>query len=439
MTFSRFKDRFLGNPEQSLQEAYEAASRIKAIEDGYFNGGRIPIESAANNAYFSPALREDVEKNLNILQRKTKEFNSSSSAAGNLGPNHLEKLIFVEGVLAKYTVEQSGSSALAPNPMAGTVPSQSAGQPNSSALNVIDVPSAPTQSGFLSRSSGKTVNKRQKQTYTQTDDKSFVSKKKTVLPRSIGRTINKIKEELDPKAEERALNELRSSKAKTIISLRTLALLIIIPILTQQISKNFLILPIVEQFRAGDETQVFLNSEMREEALEELHSFEEELKLESMIHKAPPISPEVMEEKVQDKANELAEEFRRKSNSSISNVFADLMGIVGFALVILFRREDINVLKSFIDKIIYGLSDSAKAFVIILLTDIFVGFHSPHGWEVLLEGMANHLGVAANHSAISLFIATVPVVMDTMLKYWLFRYLSQMSPSTLATVKDMNE
>lgn len=158
-----------------------------------------------------------------------------------------------------------------------------------------------------------------------------------------------------------------------------------------------------------------------------------------MIHKAPPISPEVMEEKVQDKANELAEEFRRKSNSSISNVFADLMGIVGFALVILFRREDINVLKSFIDKIIYGLSDSAKAFVIILLTDIFVGFHSPHGWEVLLEGMANHLGVAANHSAISLFIATVPVVMDTMLKYWLFRYLSQMSPSTLATVKDMNE
>jgi hypothetical protein len=53
--------------------------------------------------------------------------------------------------------------------------------------------------------------------------------------------------------------------------------------------------------------------------------------------------------------------------------------------------------------------------------------------------MANHLGVAANHSAISLFIATVPVVMDTLLKYWLFRYLSQMSPSTLATMKDMNE
>jgi hypothetical protein len=33
------------------------------------------------------------------------------------------------------------------------------------------------------------------------------------------------------------------------------------------------------------------------------------------------------------------------------------------------------------DEIVYGLSDSAKAFIIILFTDMFVGFHSPHGWE----------------------------------------------------------
>jgi CemA family len=116
-----------------------------------------------------------------------------------------------------------------------------------------------------------------------------------------------------------------------------------------------------------------------------------------------------------------------------------MIAFLAFGIVLLFRKADIAVIKSFIDKIIYGLSDSAKAFIIILVTDIFVGFHSPHGWEVILEGTANHLGVAANHSAISLFIATVPVIMDTMLKYWLFRYLSQMSPSTLATMKGMNE
>jgi hypothetical protein len=151
------------------------------------------------------------------------------------------------------------------------------------------------------------------------------------------------------------------------------------------------------------------------------------------------MSSEEIEKNVKEKANEIAEVFHHKSNNSISNVFADFVGIFAFAFVLLIRRNDISVLKSFIDKIIYGLSDSAKAFAIILFTDMFVGFHSPHGWEVLLEGLANHLGVAANHSGISLFIATVPVVMDTMMKYWIFRYLSQLSASTVATLKEMNE
>jgi hypothetical protein len=70
---------------------------------------------------------------------------------------------------------------------------------------------------------------------------------------------------------------------------------------------------------------------------------------------------------------------------------------------------------------------------------IFVGFHSPHGWEVILEGFAGHLGLAANQSLISLFIATVPVILDTMFKYWIFRYLSRVSPSAVATLRNMNE
>jgi hypothetical protein len=68
-----------------------------------------------------------------------------------------------------------------------------------------------------------------------------------------------------------------------------------------------------------------------------------------------------------------------------------------------------------------------------------VGFHSPHGWEVILEGIANHLGLPANKSLIFLFIATFPVVLDTIFKYWIFRYLNRISPSAVATLKNMNE
>ena len=80
-----------------------------------------------------------------------------------------------------------------------------------------------------------------------------------------------------------------------------------------------------------------------------------------------------------------------------------------------------------------------KAFLIILCTDMFVGFHSPHGWEIVIEGLLNHFGLPESKQFILLFIATFPVILDTVFKYWIFRYLNQLSPSTVATYRSMNE
>ena len=70
---------------------------------------------------------------------------------------------------------------------------------------------------------------------------------------------------------------------------------------------------------------------------------------------------------------------------------------------------------------------------------MFVGFHSPHGWEILLEEIAEHLGLVPERDVMFVFIATFPVILDTVCKYWIFRYLSRISPSALATFKEMNE
>ena len=78
-------------------------------------------------------------------------------------------------------------------------------------------------------------------------------------------------------------------------------------------------------------------------------------------------------------------------------------------------------------------------FLIILFTDIFVGFHSTHGWEVLLENGLRHFGLPENRDFIFLFIASFPVILDTVFKYWIFRYLNQVSPSAVATYRNMNE
>jgi len=179
--------------------------------------------------------------------------------------------------------------------------------------------------------------------------------------------------------------------------------------------------------------------EMEEDALHELQQYEERFRFEVLIGKAPELNEVEIENRVRQKAFQIEEEYRERSADAVENVFADVIAVLSFSLLLTSRKDQVATLKSFIDEIVYGLSDSAKAFIIILLTDTFVGFHSPHGWEVLLEGVADHIGLPANRNFIFLFIATFPVILDTVFKYWIFRYLNRISPSAVATYKTMNE
>lgn len=184
---------------------------------------------------------------------------------------------------------------------------------------------------------------------------------------------------------------------------------------------------------------MFLNLDIQEEALVELERYEHLLKFQALTGRSPRLSEEELDEKIQERAAEIAEESHKRGSDALKNIFSDLLSLVGFGLVIIYSREEIAILKSFIDEIMYGLSDSAKAFVIILSTDIFVGYHSAHGWEVIVSGISRHLGLPENKDFMFLFIATFPVILDAVIKYWIFRYLNRISPSAVATYKDMNE
>ena len=404
----------LKSPERALNNAYRAALTIKSIEDEYFNGNKISAESTSYSSNALSYLQADLEKHLLITKFKLAEFKVTHSVFGISKSIVLEKIRFIDEVIEKYTYKESTSLALIP-----------ASEPLKISSDKVNNVTSPFHSPTVLPTVKVNVENN--------------SEKTGVLPRSLGRTLSKIKRDLDPKAEAEVVQQYRSSKAKTRTSVKFLLLLVIIPLLTQQLTKAFLVGPIVERIRGEKETQVFVNAEMKEEALQELQTFEEELKFDSLINIAPQLSPEALEERVKQKATEIAEEFRSKSSSAVSNVFADILALIAFGFVVFTSKREIIVLKSFMDDIVYGLSDSAKAFLIILFTDIFVGFHSPHGWEVILEGLSSHLGIAANRNLIFVFIATVPVVMDTIFKYWVFRYMSKLSPSAVATMKGMNE
>lgn len=141
----------------------------------------------------------------------------------------------------------------------------------------------------------------------------------------------------------------------------------------------------------------------------------------------------------QEKLLEIANTFNKESIEAISNLFADFFSVFSFSLVFIFMKPQIIILKSFLAESLYSLSDTTKSFLLILGTDLLVGFHSPHGWEVFLESFLRHLGLPENLEFMSLFVATFPVFLDTVFKYWIFRSLNKISPSTVATYHNMIE
>ncbi|MFW6315512.1 MAG: proton extrusion protein PcxA [Cyanobacteriota bacterium] len=415
------------SPEKSLEKAYRAALMIKLIEDEYFDQKPVRLENSSYSEEVFAYFQQEIKHNLKIVQENIKSFKQSRAflrwSAQDYPRNKifnntdliLEKLNLVDDIVSTY----DGSNS-----------KRSKGD-NDKKKSISFEEEAVYEEKLRNVSEEKQLSKSKR-----------ISDETSVLPRSLLRTLNRIKREVEKSsdAEEEVIRNFRTSRDKTAISIRFLLILVIVPLLTHQIAKTFIIAPIAEHYFVQEEQQVlFINRDFREEALEELQHFEETLRFEEILGMEPEMSDAEMEEKIREKAVEIAEHYRSRSLNAIENIVADICSVIAFVIIIYTSQEEISVLKSFIDEFIYGLSDSTKAFIIILSTDIFVGYHSPHGWEIILEEVSRHFGLPENREFNFLFIATFPVILDTIFKYWIFRYLNRISPSAVATYRNMNE
>ena len=147
----------------------------------------------------------------------------------------------------------------------------------------------------------------------------------------------------------------------------------------------------------------------------------------------------IMQQQFQHRATQLATFYNRESLQAIINLLGDCVTFLTIFLLSVWMRPQIIILKSFLTESIYSLSDTSKSFLLILCTDLLVGFHSPRGWEIAIESLLRHFGLPENQDFIFLFVAAFPVFLDTIFKYWIFRYLNKISPSTVATYHNMIE
>lgn len=437
-------------PNRALQEAYEAALKIRAIELEHFDGQPIsPLNLPVGevSTYFETELKQL----LKTIRMRMTEFRASrqilplappkaptpvnDSVNGATAtytvtatvsstteePSVYEKLRLIDATLNRYKRQREKElNALARPSLSRQDPQQ---RQQSDALDKIE-----DDSLYLSEYISDDL----------TDDSKLDSS--SFIPRSILRTADRFRRELnsDETTEAEVVRDFRTSKLRTRLAVRFMLLLVILPLLTQQISKALIVSPLVNHFKAVGQIERIINSQLEDNILDELARFENKIRFESLVSNVP-VSAEEIQDRIREKAIELSTEYQKELIEPLKNILSDALGFTVFLGLVFTGQRQLAIVKAFLDEVVYGLSDSAKAFIIILFTDVFVGYHSPHGWEVLVNNTLEHFGFPRNEDFINMFIATFPVMLDTVFKYWIFRYLNQISPSAVATYKNMNE
>lgn len=136
---------------------------------------------------------------------------------------------------------------------------------------------------------------------------------------------------------------------------------------------------------------------------------------------------------------QIANRYKKENVLAIANIFADSLTLCTLYVLSVLMKAQIIILKSFLIESIYSLSDTTKSFLLILIMDLLVGFHSLHAWEIVFAGVFQHFGLPENENCILICVALFPVCLDTVFKYWIFRYLNKISPSTVVTYHSMLE
>ncbi|KAJ0251787.1 Chloroplast envelope membrane protein [Hirschfeldia incana] len=240
--------------------------------------------------------------------------------------------------------------------------------------------------------------------------------------------------------EEDILYEDRVFRYASSKSAKFLAVLILIPWALDFLAHDYLLMPFLDRYvktvpLAAQTLDVRRSQKL--EMVKELNREKARYRLEVEIGKTPPLSDDDLWWELRGKALELREEWRLENRKAFANIWSDMVFGISLFVLLYANQGRVALLKFTGYKIINNISDTGKAFLIILITDIFLGYHSESGWETLLEIIMEHYGLEVEQSTITIFICLVPVVIDACVKLWLFKFLPRLSPRVSNIFQEM--
>lgn len=183
----------------------------------------------------------------------------------------------------------------------------------------------------------------------------------------------------------------------------------------------------------------FLNDIQENKILEKFIELEEILLLEEMIKEYSETRLQNLRIGIHKETIQLIKIHNEERIHTILHFSTNIICFVILSGSSILGNEELVILNSWAQEFLYNLSDTIKAFSILLLTDLCIGFHSPHGWELLIGSVYKDFGFVHNDQIISGLVSTFPVILDTIFKFWIFRYLNRVSPSLVVIYHSMND
>lgn len=189
------------------------------------------------------------------------------------------------------------------------------------------------------------------------------------------------------------------------------------------------------------QSEIFLNEIQEKSILEKYIELEEVLLLDEMIKEDQKRHLQKIHIGIHKETIQLIKMHKEDHIDAILHFSTNIISFVilsGYS-ILGNDNEELVLINSWVQEFLYNLNDTIKAFSILLVMDLCIGFHSPHGWELMIGSVYKDFGFVHNDQIISGLVSTFPVILDTIFKYWIFRYLNRVSPSLVVIYHSMND
>src|SRR6266496_3744318 len=187
------------------------------------------------------------------------------------------------------------------------------------------------------------------------------------------------------------------------------------------------------------QSEIFWNDIQKKNLLEKFLELEEILLLDEIFKEYSETHLQKFSTRIQKETIQLITIHNEDRMNTIFHLSTNIICFVILSVYSILGNEELVILNSWTQEFLYNLSDTIKAFLILLITDLCIGFHSPHGWELIIGSVYKDFGFVHNEQILSGLVSTFPVILDTLFKYWIFRYLNRVSPSLVVIYHSMND